>query len=578
MQARQRQWVAVGAAAAAACLLTMLLSRSKPLEFLELKVYDLMVLATPARTPPQVVLLTIDQPSIETYPEPLLFWHRHYSQALRAAARAGAKTIGVDVAFPIPVARWEPGSDEELARTFLEIHPKTPIVCGVAGPYYGRQQDWAVPWNLACSSAGSAAYVNLYSDIDGFIRRVELAAPGGEAKSFALAVAERFSGRAPAAPSRVVRIRHAGPAGTVARVSLAHFLDADQRQDEGQLRRWVDGKAVLLGSDLPTDRHATPYYAFRPGVPANTAGVEIHASALATLLDGNYLVDLPPVLATSWILLLGFSLAAWGILRLQMAFLPILGATLVATLSAAWLLYLAGWVAPTASWLLAWLCAAVFTLIGRARLAERRGRLFRGAVAAFVGERLATDVESSERLRVEGRREELTVLFTDIRGFTTFSETREPEEIFACLNDYWAAVTAAVVRHNGQVNKFVGDGMLAIFPPVADKEPHALRALRAAMEIVAAPGPFETRAGIHSGSAVVGVVGSGDKLEYTVLGDTVNTASRLEALNKELDTKILLSEAVRSQVGNAVALSSIGKVNVRGKSSGEHLYTVLWNS
>jgi adenylate cyclase len=195
-----------------------------------------------------------------------------------------------------------------------------------------------------------------------------------------------------------------------------------------------------------------------------------------------------------------------------------------------------------------------------------------------VGERLATDVESSERLRVEGRREELTVLFTDIRGFTTFSETREPEEIFACLNDYWAAVTAAVVRHNGQVNKFVGDGMLAIFPPVADKEPHALRALRAAMEIVAAPGPFETRAGIHSGSAVVGVVGSGDKLEYTVLGDTVNTASRLEALNKELDTKILLSEAVRSQVGNAVALSSIGKVNVRGKSSGEHLYTVLWNS
>src|SRR5580704_17511848 len=131
-------------------------------------------------------------------------------------------------------------------------------------------------------------------------------------------------------------------------------------------------------------------------------------------------------------------------------------------------------------------------------------------------------------------------------------------------------MVAIIVKHHGQVNKFIGDGILGIF---SDEDEtvvpgdHPLRAVRCAVEIVTAPSRFETGTGLHTGLAVVGNVGSADKMEYTVLGDTVNLASRLESLNKEHHTRLLMSEATHSGLGSAIETTYLAAAPVRGKAA-----------
>jgi adenylate cyclase len=145
------------------------------------------------------------------------------------------------------------------------------------------------------------------------------------------------------------------------------------------------------------------------------------------------------------------------------------------------------------------------------------------------------------------------------------------------LNQYLAIMVAIIVAYRGHPNKFIGDGILAIFSD--DDEgcvpgDHPIRAVQCATEIVTLPGRFETGAGIHTGPAVVGNVGSADKMEYTVLGDTVNLASRLESLNKEHHTKLLMSGATQSRLGNQVETVYLSDTPVRGKALPISLYTV----
>ena len=134
-----------------------------------------------------------------------------------------------------------------------------------------------------------------------------------------------------------------------------------------------------------------------------------------------------------------------------------------------------------------------------------------------------------------------------------------------------------IVNHHGHVNKFIGDGILAVFSDDdegARPGDHAWRAVTCATEMVTIPGEFKTGAGLHSGEVVIGNVGSSDKMEFTVLGDTVNLASRLESLNKERKTKLLLSEETREMAGGTIVTLFLGDVPVRGKTVPMKLYTV----
>jgi len=175
----------------------------------------------------------------------------------------------------------------------------------------------------------------------------------------------------------------------------------------------------------------------------------------------------------------------------------------------------------------------------------------------------------------------VTILFTDIRGFTAYSEKvcdeEGPEFLVKKLNDYLATMAAIIISFGGHVNKYIGDGILAVFGD--DDEgalpgDHALRAVQCALRMVKAPSEFKTGAGLHTGIVVVGNIGSADKMEYTVLGDTVNLASRLESLNKEHKTKLLLSDTTEKALGGGIETTHLGSVPVRGKTEPIHLFTV----
>lgn len=574
--------------AIASVLLAWALDQTKLFRLIALKAEDLQYVAVRPRVPDAITLIVVDQKTMDAFGEPRIFWHGYYAEAIEAAAAAGAKVLGLDVAFPIPMEKYVPGLDRRLASAIITNSPTMPVICAYAATTMQKQAEWPVPMNMAAAALGQMAYVNLTADEDDFIRSIELTEVSSRGqqpmRSMALAVAETYQGRRLDYPSRLMLIRYAGPAGTIRRVSLVDFLRAARARRMDLLRAWVAGKAVLLGADEIADRHATPYYAFRVGSPANAAGVEIHANALDTLLTGRFLQRVPePVsLGLMFVTALLFAMTTlrstgWRLMAWHTCLVAVL-------LLGTHLAFLAGWIVSVSTLLLTAAFALLLSLVVGSLAITRNRDALRHAMNLFVGKEVADDVETTGRVGLSGRREFVTVLFSDICGFTAFSETHEPEIVVALLNDYLSTMTALIVRHGGTVNKFIGDGILAVFSVESPNssggegsercEPHAVRAVRCAMEMIRTPSPFVTRTGIHSGYAVVGNIGSSDKLEYTVLGDTVNLASRLEGVNKQFFTNILFSGVTRELLGGAIETRLLGEASVKGKSTAVPVYTV----
>jgi adenylate cyclase len=295
-----------------------------------------------------------------------------------------------------------------------------------------------------------------------------------------------------------------------------------------------------------------------------------------TLLSGRHIT--PLTLASKSAITVGVSLAA-ALVTLLVAGWPLFGyLVLLAAFSTSigFLLFGRGWLIAPSEILLPLLISGLLSLVFGYFFAARRRDTYRNAVRVFVGKQVAEALDASGTIALSGRREAVTILFTDIRGFTGWCDTQEPETVVARLNEYFAVMTACIVRHGGQVNKFIGDGIMAIFSDAegAALGDHALRAVRCAIEMVGQPLEFRTGAGIHTGDAIVGNVGSGDKMDYTALGDTVNLAARLEGLNKEFQTRILMSAATWDRVKGSVEARRLGQVSVRGKSVEQSIYTV----
>jgi adenylate cyclase len=341
------------------------------------------------------------------------------------------------------------------------------------------------------------------------------------------------------------------------------------------------GKIVVIGSTASGlgDSHPSP-------IAANYPGVDSLATALSNIKDGDWMRR-TPTWAGALVSLLLLGGLAWLFRRGQGPFktgLALLGASLL-LLGAAYGLLHQRWLLPlTQPLIFGWLFFVGMALLEYLR--ERRERQMAiGMFGRFLDPRVVAElVKTQKNLLDQGAKSrEVTLMFSDIRGFTTLSESRTPEEVVAILNRYFTRQVEVVFRHGGTVDKFIGDCIMAFWgAPLEDKD-QARHAVAAALEMAQVLldfrkdlGPdlaevFDVGIGIHTGQAVVGFMGSENKLDYTAIGDAVNLASRIEGQTKGI-ARVLVSDATRERCGDAFDFIERGTYKVKGREQPVALY------
>ena len=341
---------------------------------------------------------------------------------------------------------------------------------------------------------------------------------------------------------------------------------------------------VGLAASGLLDVFATPMSADAAGM---MPGIQVHASIAESILANRFIT---PASKRSSLAVLFLVTIAIGLLA---AFLPFTAA------AAASIALLGGWtwytvsafrsgtwlelLSPVAAGGLALFFGTAYQYFVEGREKRKVSKLFGRYVSRDVYTQLMTHPELAE---LGGARREMTVLFSDIRGFTSVTERGDPEALVAQLNEYFSRMVAIVFRHKGTVDKFVGDMVMALFSAPVDDDDHADHAVAAAVDMVkelgelnrawAAKGmaQLDIGIGVNSGDMIAGNIGSSSIMSYTVIGDNVNLGSRLESLNKEYKTRIIISDATRTRLKVPYDVRPLGDVVVKGKSKAVAIYEI----
>jgi adenylate cyclase len=342
------------------------------------------------------------------------------------------------------------------------------------------------------------------------------------------------------------------------------------------------GAVVFVGTTATAlfDQKAVP-------LPGKMAGMQIHASAFDNIIASRFLAPAP---AWAALALLGACTILAGVALVRLGVWPgLASAAVLAALSAASGVLLFGrgvWlpmVTPLVGLTLSSFGGVSYQYFVEGREKRRVKRLFSRYVSKDVFDQLMSD---PSKARLGGERREMTVLFSDIRGFTTFSEQGQPEAIVEQLNEYFSRMVHVIFEHRGTLDKFVGDAVMALFGAPLDDPDHAEHAVRAGLAMLVELEALNRRwaaegrptlaigVGVNTGDMVAGNIGSDTIMSYTVIGDAVNLASRLESLNKQHGTSIIVSDATRRRLAGEYDLRPLGEVVVKGKTQAVAIFEV----
>lgn len=423
-----------------------------------------------------------------------------------------------------------------------------------------------------------SGFINLAKDDDGVARSYDLYwdQQGWRLPSLMARVGADLGYAVPPQASMLLDWR--GGREAYAHIAYADLYEDFSREHARRPPNELTGKIVIVASDATglNDLRATP---IDPLYPA----AQILATALDNLKNGH-LMRKPPAWAVLLAVLATLSALFWSFVRgfnvlqiglslaaLSMAVLAgtywdlghLLRLPSVAALALAWSYYFAGAL--------------------QAYLAERRSRqqavtLF----SRFVNPHVVQQLIASGGVLQASESRQVSVLFSDIRGFTTLAESRSPEQVVDLLNRYFSLQVEVIFRHGGSLDKFIGDCIMAFWGAPLDDAHHAENAVRAALEMAEvlqrfkaelgdSEATFDVGIGIHSGPAVVGLIGSEQRREYTAIGDTVNLASRIEGLTKGV-ARILVSQDTMALCGSAFAFTPYGAFDVKGREQQVSLF------
>lgn len=609
----QRAGMAIGGGVLLAVLGLYLLGA---FEWLELRSYDLRVIAVPGPLlESSVLLVRIDEES-----EAELNVRAHdipratYAEALRRLAGAGASLIGIDVIFARPRDRAD---DAELAQAIAEAG-------NVVLARYIGEKGHQTPLPEFQQGALGEGLINVTLDSDGVLRRVPLVAldyaeeaaepvpvlamsvevarlyrdPGGEHELDLEDPAELRVGplRIPY-PDGQMRINFYGPPATFPRMPFWKVVAGDFQPQE------VKGKIVLIGAAAPSlhDYYQTPFttktVALLGKERADDArgvrmdGFEIHANAIQTILDASYIHRSKDQrgLVPGLLVIVGL---VGSLLLIQSRKGPAVGAVawlglVVVMLAVASVLFwrLRYWLDAVPLLSLVTMQFAAGMSYQRYLEAQKRRQvqaMFGRYVSPQVVEHL---VRNPEMASPSGRKERLTILFSDIRGFTGISEQMEPLEVQRLLSEYFTEMTRILFKYGGTLDKFMGDAVMAFFGDPEPQPDHAIRATRTALEMQETVARLNRKwgaegrrtigvgMGINTGEVTVGNLGSREFLDYTVIGDAVNLACRLEEHARA--GEILIGQATYDEVRKAIDAEPLEPIRVKGKSEPIPIYRVV---
>jgi len=533
------------------------------LESLQARALDLLIYLQSPRQPSGLVIVAIDDAAFDALDRRQPLPRDYLARVLRGVTRAGAATVGFDISL---TSLGTPDGDRALARSILEAAAggvRRIIVAGPTLPARGPLSDPAVA-RVVITSASDVPV-----DADAVVRRAALRV--GDAPAFAAAVANVSLPD----PGALHRINFIGPGGSFLAIpSDAVAAIGDMNVDiasDNPLR----GRIVLIGGTFTDGRdvHRTPY-GFMPGV-------EIQANIVHMLVTGSL------VRPAGWLAGFSVQLVAVFLAGLVMVAMRPLWGTAVCLAGALALGVPASYLAFSRGgyWVDFLLPVGVTSLLGVGADVLARRRL-RDALGRYVSPEIATRVERNPA-SLAGERRQVSILFSDLRGFTTLSERMAPEQMAARLTEYFDAMTSTIFARRGMVNDFIGDAILAVFGAPLDDPAHARHAIESALamgETLAelnqrwqAEGlpPLRMGLGIHTGEVFAGNVGRAGKVKYAVVGDTVNLASRVEGLNKELGTTMLVTEAAYRAAGLDLEVNDRGAISVKGREEPVRVYEVI---
>jgi len=594
----------------------------------DLKMKDLrLLLRGPTKPTKSVVIIAIDNKSVKEigrWP-----WSREIIGGLiTGMAEYGVKVTVLDVVFS---EKQNPASDLVLAESFAlsgniiaghffrnEVNPVDPDVLAQIQSSKIQQLQiddgvTAVPLieyanmdaNIASISQAALGYgfFNVIADSDGLFRQLPLLMlyKGEVYPSLVLQALQHFTrenaqvdiGSSGVRPIKLgkyiipcnqdgaLSVNFYGPGGTIKTYSAVDVIKKRLPPNE------LDGTLAFVGfTEIGIyDVRPTPFDSVFPGV-------EIHASVAANALEQRFILHnsstvfvertilfiLPLILA----LLLGLAPSA------TVGFISGSGLCLL-FLAANYLLFSRYLIdISILTPLMALGLTSLSSEIYRSLVVDRKGRYMKKAFSNYVSADLVAQImKNPDSLKLGGEKREISILFSDIRGFTTLSEKLSPEELVQVLNEYLNPMTQIVLEEKGTLDKYIGDAVMAIYNAPLDVEGHADHACRSALKMMAKLSELnqsfvergiqtiDIGIGINTGDAVVGNMGAAMRFDYTAIGDNVNLASRLEGLNKLYGTHIIVSESTKLQAGSDLNFREIDLVAVKGKLKPVPIYELM---
>ncbi|MDF8332302.1 adenylate/guanylate cyclase domain-containing protein [Novosphingobium cyanobacteriorum] len=507
------------------------------------------------------------------------------AKALAQIDAMGAKGVGIDILFDSPQVE-----DAELLGVVHGM--KTPVFLAYAD---NKTNPEAITWEqeqdlrrfiaTAKTTVVQPASILLETDADG-VARYWPRQYAGLPPLLSLALTNRTGDADPQFAGYRGRIRYRTPTSVDRPVFDKIPIDMLADPDLAPLiADKVQGRYLLIGGDFSDfDQFYTPFSRTGNAVTGETRmiGVEVHASMLAQLLDKAM-----PATVPGWAKLIG-ALVAVGL-----GVATALARTRTWVLALAVIAQFAGFLVfpfvveragfdtlgfPATGWVVGWLVA--FTAVSSAlRAINAAQREFaQGALGKYLPRSIASEImRNPERLSLHGEKREIFCLFSDLEGFTKLTHAVAPEMIARLLNDYLDRLSAVVLEHGGTLDKFVGDAVVAFWGAPLSKPDDGERAVKAARAMYLAGEEFRrnvpegvppigrTRVGLHFGEAIVGNFGGEGRIQYTALGDAMNTAARLESANKPLDTTVLVSREAMERSG-LDWFRPMGRVTLRGRA------------